>query len=382
VSFRLIATCPTTSARAGLVATAHGELPTPAFMPVGTLANVKTLRPDDLRAAGACCVLANVYHLAQRPGSELIAQLGGLHRFMGWSGPILTDSGGFQVFSLAGLRETNETGVRFRSHLDGSPLELSPERVVEIQEQLGSDLIMPLDVCLGAEAQRIEMVDALERTRRWAVRCQAAQRRPDQLLFGIVQGGLDAALRRQAARDLRSLGFAGYAVGGLSVGEPLALTGELLASTTAELPTDRPRYLMGVGTPEQIAAYVALGVDLFDCVLPTRLGRTGVAFSSGGRLNLKRREYEADAGPIDPDCDCLTCERFGRAYLHRALREREMLGARLLSWHNIRYLLRTAERCRAAVLDGTFVSLLAEWRIPLPPAAGEATAPLISGLPG
>ena len=266
MSFRLLATCPRSGARAGILQTAHGVLPTPAFMPVGTLASVKTLTPRDLAALGARCILANTYHLALRPGSALVEQLGGLHRFAGWRGPILTDSGGFQVFSLAALRETSERGVHFESHLDGTPLELTPEGVVRTQEQLGSDIAMPLDVCLGPDASATEAAHALGRTRRWALRSAAAQRRPDQILFGIVQGGMHETLRREAATDLGGLGFPGYAIGGLSVGEPLALTRRLVEVTAGALPADRPRYLMGVGTPEQLLEYSALGVDMFDCV--------------------------------------------------------------------------------------------------------------------
>jgi queuine tRNA-ribosyltransferase len=371
VSFRLIATCPTTAARAGLLSTAHGELPTPTFMPVGTLANVKTLTPADLQTAGARCVLANAYHLALRPGAELVSQLGGLHQFMGWSGPILTDSGGFQVHSLARLSQTSEQGVRFRSHLDDSPIELTPERVVEIQEQLGADLTMPLDVCLGPTASRDEAGAALERTRRWARRAQAASRNPGQILFGIVQGGLDPELRRQAARDLIELEFPGYAIGGLSVGEPIDLTGELVGLTAVELPAERPRYLMGVGTPEQIVAYVALGVDMFDCVLPTRFGRTGMAFGGAGRVNLRRSEFADDGSPIDLECDCFTCQRFSRAYLHWALRELVNVGARLVSLHNVRSLTRCAEQARAAVLAGRFEDFLADRRQLLAQSSGE-----------
>ena len=362
MTFRLVATCPTTGARAGMVKTAHGELPTPAFMPVGTRASVKGLTPGDLLGLSAHCVLANTYHLALRPGAELVARLGGIQRFMGWSRAVLTDSGGFQVWSLAGLRETTERGVHFRSHLDGEPLELTPEGVVRTQELLGSDIAMPLDVCLGADAARSEAADAAERTRRWAARSATAHRRSDQLLFGIVQGGLDVRLRQETARDLQSLDFPGYAIGGLSVGEPLELTEKLVSVTTAELPVDRPRYLMGVGTPEQVLAYSALGVDMFDCVLPTRLGRTGVAFGPGGRLNLKRAAFRADGDPVDPTCDCRTCGRFGRAALHAMLRDAGPLAARLISVHNCRALVRTAEAVRSAVLEGRFPRLLGEAR--------------------
>ena len=374
MTFRLLASCPRTGARAGLLGTAHGEIPTPAFMPVGTLASVKSLSSRDVRGIGARCVLANTYHLALRPGADLIRRLGGLHHFMGWSGPILTDSGGFQAFSLAALRETSEAGVRFRSHIDGQPLELTPENVVETQEQLGSDIAMPLDVCLGKEATPDEAADAVARTRRWAVRSMAAKRRQEQLLFGIVQGGIDPNLRREAARELGALGFPGYAIGGLSVGEPLDLTRRLVAVTAAALPNDRPRYLMGVGTPEQVLAYTALGVDMFDCVLPTRLGRTGVAFGQGRRLTLRRPEFRTDSAPIDSSCDCPTCARYSRAFLRDALHKGQPLAARLVSLHNCRALVRTAERARAAIVDGTFPGLLAELAISTaePPASALA----------
>jgi queuine tRNA-ribosyltransferase len=323
-------------------------------MPVGSLANVKTLTPRDLQGLRADCLLANAYHLARRPGAEIVARLGGLHRFMGWQGPILTDSGGFQIYSLAPLRETSERGVRFLSHLDQQLIELSPERAVGVQELLGADIIMPLDVCLGAGASYGETVEALERTSRWARRSIAARRRADQLLFGIVQGGLDPQLRRQSCRDLVELDLDGYAIGGLSVGEPRVVTERLLTTTVAELPADRPRYLMGVGTPEQVLAYTALGVDMFDCVLPTRSARTGLAFTPGSRLNLKRAGYSQDRRAIDPSCDCQTCKYFSRAYLHNAFREATALGARLLSIHNTRVLLRTASKARAAIIGGRF----------------------------
>lgn len=358
MGFTILAACPATGARAGVLATTHGDIPTPAFMPVGTQATIKTLTPRDARQSGASCILANAYHLALRPGAEIIASFGGLHRFMGWQGPILTDSGGFQVFSLAELRETAEWGVRFLSHLDRREIELTPERVIAVEELLGADIIMPLDICLGADANESQAAAALERTYRWAVRSQAAHRRADQLLFGIVQGGMSPRLRREAARSLRNLEFPGYAIGGLSVGEPREQTHTLLATVTAELPLDRPRYLMGVGTPEQLLEYIALGVDLFDCVLPTRLGRTGLAFTAEGRLNLRRAEYLADARPIDPSCDCQACARYSRAFIHNALRQRVALGARLLTLHNVRVLIRTAESARRAILEGGFPTLL------------------------
>lgn len=359
VSFRVLADCASTAARAAVFSTPHGDLLTPAFMPVGTQATVRGLTPENLRTSGAHCVLANAYHLALRPGSAAIARLGGLHRFMGWPRTILTDSGGFQVHSLARFRETSDRGVRFLSHLDGSALELTPESVVRTQEELGADIIMPLDVCLGATAGRDDAEAGLERTRRWLDRSLVAHSRDDQQLFGIVQGSLDAELRRQAARDLRGLDLPGYAIGGLSVGESNDLTEFLVGVTTTELPAERPRYLMGVGTPEQVVRYAALGIDMFDCVLPTRFGRTGVAFSPDGRLNLRRAHYQEDIRPIDPRCDCAACGRYSRAALHAYLRSGAPLGGRLVSLHNIRCLIRTAESARAAILSGTFPKLLA-----------------------
>jgi queuine tRNA-ribosyltransferase len=383
VSFRLLARCPTTRARAGALTTSHGQVDTPIFMPVGTAATVKGLSPADLRRAGASCILANTYHLVLRPGVETVARLGGLHGFMAWDRSILTDSGGFQVFSLAKLGETDEAGVRFSSHLDRRTVELSPESVVRDQELLGADLIMPLDICLGPEADRREAEAALERTIRWASRAQAAHRRSDQLLFGIVQGGLESDLRRQAARAVRGLGFPGHAIGGLSVGESPLRTAELLEATTAELPEERPRYLMGVGTPEQVVVYAGLGVDMFDCVLPTRLGRTGVAFRSEARLNLRHADFRADRRPIDETCDCAACRRFSRGAIHDALRRGDRLGVRLLSEHNVRALIRTAELARRAILDGSFGSLWKRYRrVRIDPAgcsASRVSAPAMIG---
>jgi queuine tRNA-ribosyltransferase len=329
-------------------------------MPVGTQATVKSLTPLNLKNVGATCLLANAYHLALRPGAELVSALGGLHNFMGWERPVLTDSGGFQVLSLAGLCETSERGARFTSHLDGRLLELTPERAVRIQELLGSDIAMPLDVCLSANASPVQVEAALDRTRRWAARSLSAHRRLEQHLFGIVQGGLDARLRREAARDLVSLGLPGYAIGGLSVGEPGPVTRMLVAATTSELPWDRPRYLMGVGSPGEVLRYTASGVDMFDSVLPTRFGRTGIALVPQGRLTLRRAEFRMDERPLDAGCDCLACQHFSRTYLHTAVRSGEHLGARLLSLHNTRMLIRTAETARSAILDGSFARLLSD----------------------
>jgi queuine tRNA-ribosyltransferase len=327
-------------------------------MPVGTQACVKGLTPLDLRQSGARCVLGNTYHLMQRPGADVVAAMGGLHRFIGWDGPILTDSGGFQVFSLASLSQLDEHGVRFRSDPNGPTVELTPEGAIRVQQRLGADIVMPLDVCLDHTASHWQTEQALERTRRWAARSAAVHHRSDQQLFGIVQGGMDLALRRQAARDLHSFDFPGYAIGGLSVGEPRTVTERLIAATTEALPADRPRYLMGVGSPEQLLAYTALGVDLFDCVLPTRLGRTGVALRLGERLNLRRSSYAHDQRPIDPSCDCRACTTFSRASLHSAFRDNALLAARLLSTHNVRTLVRTAEQARTAIQADRFADLV------------------------
>jgi queuine tRNA-ribosyltransferase len=382
MSFRVVSTCPVTGARAGVLKTAHGDILTPAFMPVGTLATVKGLTPFDIANARAECVLANAYHLALRPGVEAIAALGGLHRFMGWPGPILTDSGGFQVHSLARLRRIDEAGVRFRSHLDGRELSLTPEKVIEMQGKLGSDLAVPLDVCLGPAARPDEAALALERTRRWATRSLRVPRPGTQQLFGIVQGSLDCKLRVEAARDLASLDFAGYAIGGLSVGEPPWVTRHLAAVTAGALPVERPRYLMGVGTPDQIVDYAAVGIDMFDSVLPTRLGRTGVAFGSTRRLNLKRPEFERDKRPIDTVCDCLTCGQYTRASLHSGIRQSSPIAARFISLHNVRALVRAAETARAAILAGRFRRPTTEGQPPTndhPPPTTDHERLLISG---
>ena len=307
-------------------------------MPVGTQATVKGLLPCDLAPIRPQVVLANAYHLATRPGAAMVARSGGVHRFMGWDGPMLTDSGGFQVFSLAALREVDEHGVTIRSHLNGRPRRFTPASVMRIEEQIGADIIMPLDECIGYPSTREQAEQALERTHRWALQAQRVHRREDQALFAIVQGGMEPDLRVQAARALAGEGFPGYAIGGLSVGEPRPQCDELVALTAAELPADRPRYLMGVGEPDQLVSYAAMGVDMFDCVLPTRLGRTGYAYTSEGRVNVGKAALRAEAGPLDPACACLTCARYSRAYLHHLVRAGEPLAARLLSLHNVAYL--------------------------------------------
>lgn len=340
-------------ARAGFLDTPHGRIPTPCFAPVGTQGAVKTVPPWDLKALGATLVLANTYHLYLRPGDERIARLGGLHRFMGWDGPILTDSGGFQIFSLQGLREVDDDGVTFRSHLDGSLHRFTPEKAIRVQENLGADLIMCLDEC-PPPLDYAYNVKALERTHRWAERCRAAHRRADQALFGIVQGGVFEDLRARSARFLVALDFPGYAIGGLSVGEPKADTYRILSLMDALLPEEKPRYLMGVGTLQDFVEAVARGVDLFDCVMPTRVARHGTALTWGGRLNLRNAAYAEDPRPIDETCECPTCRRFSRAYLRHLFNVGEPMAMYLTTLHNLHTMFRFMERLRQAILEGRF----------------------------
>lgn len=340
-----------TPARVGRWQTPHGTVETPAFMPVGTIGSVKGLTPEQLRQAGVQMVLANTYHLALRPGPEIIAELGGLHRFVGWDGPMLTDSGGFQVFSLAKLTRLDDEQVVFRSHIDGALLELSPERAIRIQEQLGADCIMCLDECPPHDVPEDRLVQAVDRTTRWAIRCRAAHRRSDQALFGIVQGGTNRALRERSAEGLRPLDFPGYAVGGLSVGEAPAQMYETLDWTVPLLPADRPRYLMGVGRPIDLVEAVLRGIDLFDCVLPTRNGRNATGFSHAGVLRLRNLVYQRDEGPLDPQCACPVCRQFSRAYIRHLFMVNEMLGPILLSWHNLAYYQQLLAGLRQAIRE-------------------------------
>jgi queuine tRNA-ribosyltransferase len=357
-------------ARAGTLSTWHGDIPTPAFAPVGTQATVKTLTPDELIQLDARLILANTYHLYLRPGAEVVARLGGLHRFMGWPGPILTDSGGFQVFSLEGLRKVTDEGVTFRSHIDGSVHSFSPEKSIRIQEQLGADIIMALDECPNPLDYAYNRV-ALERTHRWAERCRRAHSRPDQALFGIIQGGVFADLRRESARFLTSLGFPGYAIGGLSVGESKEQTWSTLELTVPLLPEDKPRYLMGVGSPEDLFEGVARGVDIFDCALPTRLARNGALFTSTGRINLRKAGFREDPAPIEESCCCYTCRHFSRAYLHHLFKAGEILGLRLNTIHNLHFLLQIMRRIRASILDGGFAALRGDFLARYIPIADE-----------
>ncbi len=354
-------------ARAGVLVTPHGEVETPAFMPVGTQGAVKAVTHRDLESVGAQILLSNTYHLYLRPGDDLIARRGGLHRFISWNKPILTDSGGYQVFSLAARRTIDEEGARFRSHLDGSEHLLTPEKAVDIQAQLGSDITMVLDECLALPADESAVRDSMERTLRWA--CRARDRflalrdgrvpgvirtNPGQAQFGIVQGGTHPEMREASAKQTVEVGFEAYAIGGLSVGEPAEVMYDVVSRTTPFLPADRPRYLMGVGTPEDIVEAVARGIDMFDCVLPTRNARNGQLFTSRGRINIDNAQYAEDDGPIDPDCECYTCRTFSRAYLRHLSRANEINAATLNTLHNLHFYLDTLRRIRESLRFGRF----------------------------
>jgi queuine tRNA-ribosyltransferase len=343
-------------ARAASLHTAHGPVDTPLFMPVGTQGTVKAMGPDDLYSIDARIILGNTYHLYLRPGDELIARMGGLHRFMRWDRPILTDSGGFQVFSLAALRKIDENGVEFRSHLDGSLHLFTPEKSMSIQRNLGSDVIMAFDECAPYGVERDYAAKALERTTAWARRCRQAH--PpldnDRLLFGIVQGGFFEDLRKESAAQLREIPFEGYAIGGLSVGEPKDEMLETMAYTAPLLPDDKPRYLMGVGAPSDIVTGIGLGIDMFDCVLPTRNARNGTLYTSLGKVNIKRAEFAEDPSPLDPACPCYTCANFSKAYLRHLYIARELLSYRLNTIHNLAYFTGLARQARKAILRGAF----------------------------
>jgi queuine tRNA-ribosyltransferase len=343
---------PTTQARLGRLITAHGVVETPAFMPVGTQGTVKAVLPKDLQAMGCQILLGNTYHLYLRPGAELIRDLGGLHRFMGWDGPILTDSGGYQIFSLGAMRKITEEGARFQSHLDGSTHQLTPEKVMEIQEALGSDIAMVLDECVPYDAPREYVQNSTERTVRWAERCVKVHARKDQLVFGIVQGGMHEDLREWCVREITPMPLDGLAVGGLGVGEGAELLHSVGAFTAALLPEDRPRYLMGVGRPEDILKGVRAGFDLFDCVIPTRNARNGTLFTSKGKLSIKRAEFANDPRPLDEACDCYCCRNFSRAYLRHLYTAGEILSAQLNSLHNLYFYHRLMESFRKAIRQG------------------------------
>ena len=349
------------AARAGLLRTAHGDVPTPAFMPVGTKATVKTVDPDELRALGTTILLGNTYHLHFRPTEDLIAELGGLHRFMGWEGPILTDSGGFQVFSLRDtIAAVDDDGVTFNSVYDGSPERFTPETVAAIQAKLGSDIAMCLDICPPADVPRAELAEAVRRTTLWASRQLAAPRAEGQLLFGIAQGASDPQLHRRSIAEIAELGFDGHALGGLAIGEDRGLMFETTAWAALELPSDRPRYFMGIGDPEGVLEVIERGVDMFDCVLPTRTARTGSALTWEGRLNLRNARFARDPKPLDESCSCPACSRFSRAYLRHLVNQEELLGLRLLSLHNLRFLIDLTANARAAIEQGRLAAYKSE----------------------
>jgi queuine tRNA-ribosyltransferase len=372
MSFELTLEASAGAARAASFATPHGMVQSPAFMAVGTLATVKALDPEDLRAMDAQMILANAYHLHLRPGDELVRELGGLHEFMCWDGPILTDSGGFQVFSLEGLRTIEEDGVDFRSHIDGSMRRFTPESVMRIERNLGADVIMQFDHVIPGQSDAGAARDASERSLRWLARCASAFERLNredpipglraQALFPIVQGGIHAGLRREAALAIRDMGdWKGFGIGGLSVGEAKPDMYRILEEVHDVLPAERPRYLMGVGFPEDLVEGVRRGVDLFDCVAPTRMGRNGAAFTTDGRLNIKRAEFRADRRPLDPECDCAACTRFTRAYVRHLFLADEILGLRLLSLHNVHFLVSLMRQARSALLGGTFDAWSDAW---------------------
>ncbi len=357
------------AARAGLLHTAHGVVETPVFMPVGTAGTVKGMTADGVRATGASIVLGNTYHLMLRPGAERVARLGGLHRFMDWPGPILTDSGGFQVMSLAGLRKMDPDGVTFQSHIDGSRHRLTPERSIEIQHLLDATITMSFDECTPFPATHDQAADSMRLSMRWAARGRAAfVPRAGYGLFGIVQGSTYADLRAESVAALTAIGFEGYAVGGLAVGEGQQAMFDTLDVTVPLLPADHPRYLMGVGMPDDLIGAVARGIDMFDCVIPTRSGRMGRAYTSRGPLNLRNARHAEDPAPLDPDCDCPACTRHSRAYIHHLLKADEMLGPILLTWHNLRYYQRLMQRLRGAILAGRFdeeaAAIRAGWSTP------------------
>lgn len=352
VRYELIKTCKQTGARLGRLHTPHGVIETPIFMPVGTQATVKAMTPEELKDIGSQIILSNTYHLYMRPGHDLIERAGGLHKFMNWDKPILTDSGGFQVFSLGPLRKIKEEGVEFRSHLDGSKHFLSPEKAIEIQNALGSDIIMAFDECAPYPADRQYVKNSLERTTRWLERCKAAHKYPErQALFGIVQGGMYKELREQSAREITAIDLPGYAIGGLSVGEPKEMMYEVLDYTVPLLPEDKPRYLMGVGSPDDLLEGVLRGIDMFDCVLPTRIARNGTAMTSQGKVVVRNASYAEDFTSLDPECDCYTCSNYTKAYLRHLIKCNEILGARLLTIHNLHFLLKLMENVREAIRE-------------------------------
>ena len=360
-TFNLIKTCPDSKARAGELITSHGIVPTPVFLPVASQGTVKTLIPEEIKGIGMAMVLANTYHLYLRPGIPIIEKLGGLHKFMAWDRAILTDSGGYQVFSLASLRRVSDEGIVFRSHIDGSQHLITPEMAIQFQEALGADIIMVLDECPAYEESFEKVQRAVSRTHQWAERCQRAQKRDDQALYAIIQGGLFPELRHQSAEYLTSLDFSGYAIGGLSLGEPKKVTVAMIEETVALLPENKPRYFMGMGSPEDIVDGVARGIDLFDSAFPTRIARNGALFTRLGRVNIRNAAYSQMERPIDPDCDCYTCRTFSAAYLHHLFNCQELLAYRLATIHNLTFMSHLMHKIRGAILDGTFGSFKNEF---------------------
>ncbi len=360
-SFRLLKTCPNTQARLGELTTHHGVVTTPVFLPVASQGTVKTLTPEEVKNIGFDMVLANTYHLYLRPGIPVIEKMGGLHRFMAWDKAILTDSGGYQIFSLAALRQVSDDGVLFRSHIDGSEHLITPELAIQFQEALGADVIMVLDECPPHDSRFEKVQAAMNRTHRWAERCQKAHQRQDQALYAIVQGGVFPELRRQSAEYLTSLDFPGYAIGGLSLGEPKKATLGIIEETVAYLPENKPRYLMGMGSPEDIVEGVARGIDIFDCALPTRVARNGALFTHQGRVNIRNAVYHQGVEPVDLDCDCYTCRTFSAAYLHHLFNSQELLAYRLATIHNLTFMSRLIQKVKGAIRDGTFKSFRDEF---------------------
>lgn len=362
VTYELIKTCKQSGARLGVLHTPHGDIETPIFMPVGTQATVKSMTPEELKEIGSQIILSNTYHLYLRPGHELVKKAGGLHEFMHWDKPILTDSGGFQVFSLGPLRKISEEGVEFRSYLDGSKHFLTPEKAMEIQNALGSDIMMAFDECAPYPASREYVKNSLERTTRWLERCKEAHKNPEkQALFGIIQGGMYKDLREQSAKEITAIDLPGYAIGGLSVGEPKPMMYDILEHTTPFMPVDKPRYLMGVGSPDDLIEGVIRGVDMFDCVLPTRIARNGTAMTSQGKVVVRNATYAEDFTPLDPECDCYTCRNYTKAYIRHLIKTNEILGARLITTHNLHFLLKLMENIRQAIREDRLLDFREEF---------------------
>ena len=362
IRYELIKTCKQSGARLGRLHTPHGVIETPIFMPVGTQATVKSMTPEELKEIGSQIILSNTYHLYMRPGHDLVKEAGGLHKFMNWDRPILTDSGGFQVFSLGPLRKITEEGVHFRSHIDGSKHFISPEKAMEIQNALGSDIMMAFDECAPYPADREYVKNSLERTTRWLKRCKEAHKNTEkQALFGIIQGGMYKDLREQSAKEILELDLPGYAVGGLSVGEPKELMYEVLDYTVPLMPEDKPRYLMGVGSPDDLLEGVIRGIDMFDCVLPTRIARNGTAMTSVGKVVVRNAKYARDFGPLDPNCDCYTCKNYTRSYIRHLIKANESFGQRLVSYHNLHFLINLMEQIREAIRNDRLLDFREEF---------------------